>query len=502
MKGLFCFLSNCRKDPEDDQCAECHDVPDGASTAEEVDHLAGQNEGHHDGNDKLHADAVECLKARRRVAVRDFIQNQIGGILPADHQGHQHGAERHRDTFRPAVHEVEEAIQEGRHGLHTEKAGRAEVGAQTVGRDDNRFHQDQQGDDQNVALTGIGLALLEILVDPVGGDGLHQGDGGGNGRDQNEDIEDNAEQGAEGTHVGEHVLQRDEQQARAAQGDLTGSHALGQAVGDGRRDNGDTGHQRDERIGRDDDDGVLDKVLILAEVGAVGQDGAHGQRQGEEHLAAGGTENGDQVGRFIDEARADRIAGDKHELQAFRGIGEGQRTHDDDEQHHEQRRHTDFIELLNTAGDTALHDNHADDDEQDREDHAAKRGGQHRAEDLSAAHGNSAVSEAQLRHVQRDVLQAVAAEHGVEAHDQEGCDCGQPADPCELLADLLVGINRAELGLAADCKLGDHDNHTDKDREEQVHDQEGEAAALAHLVREAPDVSETDSGTNGSKQEA
>ena len=208
------------------------------------------------------------------------------------------------------------------------------------------------------------------------------------------------------------------------------------------------------------------------------------------------------VGCLINEACTDCIAGDKHELQAFRGIGEGQGTHYDDEQHHEQCRHTDFIELLNTAGDTALHDNHADDDEQDREDHAAERGGQHRAEDLSAAHGNSAVSEAQLRHVQCDVLQAVAAEHGIEAHDQERRDGGEPADPCELLSYLLVGVNRAELGLAADCKLGDHDNHTDKDREEQVHDQEGEAAALAHLVREAPDVAETNSGTNGSKQEA
>ena len=35
----------------------------------------------------------------------------------------------------------------------------------------------------------------------------------------------------------------------------------------------------DERIGEDDDAGVLDEVLFLAEVGAVGDHGAHGQRQ-------------------------------------------------------------------------------------------------------------------------------------------------------------------------------------------------------------------------------
>ena len=241
---------------------------------------------------------------------------------------------------------------------------------------------------------------------------------------------------------------------------------------------------------------------FFAQVGAVGQDRAHGQGQREEHLAAGRAENGNEVRTGLNKAAGNGIARNEHELQAFAGIGEGQGADDDDEQHHEQRRHTDLVELLNTAGDTALHDHHADDDEQDREDHAAERSGQHLAEHLAAGHRDSVIAEAQLRHVQRDILQAVAAEHGVEAHDEERGNGSKPADPAELFADLLVGINRAELGLTADRQLGDHDDHTDENSQQQVNNQEYKATALAHLVREAPDVAEADRGTDGSKQEA
>ena len=183
-------------------------------------------------------------------------------------------------------------------------------------------------------------------------------------------------------------------------------------------------------------------------------------------------------------------------------MGQGQGADDDDEQHHEQRRHTDLIELFNTAGNAALHDDHADDDEQNREDHAAERGGQHGAEDVTAGHVDGFITKAQLCHVQGNVLQAVAAENGVEGHDQVRCDGGKPADPAELLGYLLIGINRAELGFAADRQLGDHDDHTDENGQQQVNNQEYEAAAFTHLVREAPDVTETDGGTDGSKQEA
>ena len=213
------------------------------------------------------------------------------------------------------------------------------------------------------------------------------------------------------------------------------------------------------------------------------------------------TKDTDKARCGFNKAALYRVAGNEHELQAFNGMGERQGTEDDDEKHHKQSRHTDFVELLNTFRDTALHDDHADDDKQCGEDNASDRGGEHCAEDLAAAHCDCFVTEAELSHIQGNVLQAVAAENGVEAHDEErGYRC-KPADPCELLGNFFVSINRAELRLTADSQFGAHDDHAYKNCKQQIDDQEDKSAALTHLIREAPDIAETDRRTNCRKQE-
>ena len=68
-------------------------------------------------------------------------------------------------------------------------------------------------------------------------------------------------------------------------------------------------------------DGVFREVLILAEVGAVGDHGAHGKRQGEEHLAAGRCKNFHEAGRLVKEARLQSVAGDEHVLEAASAFG-------------------------------------------------------------------------------------------------------------------------------------------------------------------------------------
>ena len=264
------------------------------------------------------------------------------------------------------------------------------------------------------------------------------------------------------------------------------------------RDDRDAGEQRDERIGEDDDAGVLDEVLFLAEVGAVGDHGAHGQGQGEEHLAAGGAENGDKVRRAFNEAALDRIAGDEHELQALDGVGERQRPDDDDDEHHEQGRHADLVELLDAGVDAAGDDEEADHHEGKQDADGDRDAGDHVDEGRHA-----------LRHaaedtdqVDDDVVDAVAAQDRVEGHDQERREHREPAEPLELLRNSLVGGDRSLSGLAAESQLGAHDDQADEDRQEQIHQQEREAAGLAHLKGEAPDVAETDRGADSSKQEA
>ncbi len=79
-----------------------------------------------------------------------------------------------------------------------------------------------------------------------------------------------------------HVLHGDEQQGGAAQ--IAGgiqSEAAGQHA--------QAGHQSHQRVHDHDQQRVLLDVLLLIQIGAVGNHGRHAQGQGEEHLAAGGS---------------------------------------------------------------------------------------------------------------------------------------------------------------------------------------------------------------------
>jgi hypothetical protein len=69
-----------------------------------------------------------------------------------------------------------------------------------------------------------------------------------------------------------------------------------------------------------------------------------------------------------------------------------------------------------------------------------------------------------------------------------------PAQPTQVIlsCQLVIRADNALAGLTADSHLADHNAQADKHCQYQVHEKEREAAALAHLVREAPDVAQTD----------
>ena len=140
----------------------------------------------------------------------------------------------------------------------------------------------------------------------------------------------------------------------------------------------------------------------------------------------------------------------------FRPSGEGDAADDDDDQHHEQSGHTDGVEALNAVLNATLDDQQTDAQEQNGEHHAAKLVGQHGSKQLTAGFlGNT---ERQIAEVQGHVFQAVAAQNGVEAHDQEGRQDAQPAQEAELLGDGIVGTHDAGAGLTADGQLTHHDD--------------------------------------------
>ena len=375
----------------------------------------------------------------------------------------------------------------------------------------------------------------------MGHDDLQQGDGGGDGGKDHQQVEQDAEDGADGAHLVEHVLHGDKQQLGAAHG---ACGVQGEAAGH----HGQTGHQGDQGVAHHDDQGVLLHVLLLVQIGTVGDHDAHAQRQGEEHLTAGGGEDADEVGDLGDVldhghtgngadhgpvhqslgglivTGAGDIARLEHILQAVQGTAvdhllhgaavglqnghgevvaaQGAGPDDADHQQDEQGGHTHGTDLLNAVADAA-HDNDQGDEHKDQTiDHGLALVGQQAAEHLGAAQAAGAeagVEEAAQVH--GDILDAVAAQSAVERQDQEGCDDTQPAQPLEALGEDLIGADDAAAGLAAQGQLTHHDDEAAQRRQDQIDDQEREAAVGAHLVGEAPDVAKAHCRSHGSHQE-
>ena len=285
------------------------------------------------------------------------------------------------------------------------------------------------------------------------------------------------------------------------------------------------------------------------QVGTVGDHGAHAQRQGEEHLAAGGGKHAEEVGNLGDVldngdavdggdhgavhqslgrlivTGARHIAGLEHVFQAVQraalnGLHDGaavglQNGHfklvaaqgagadDADEQDDEQCGHTHGADLLDAAADAAHNDEHGQQNEDQTVDHGLKLVAHELAEHIGAAHaaGAEACAE-QVAHVQHDVLDAVAAQCAVEEQDQEGGQDAQPAQPLELFAQCFVSAHGAVAGLTTQSQLAHHDDKAAACCQQQINEQEGKSAAGAHFIGEAPDVTQADRRTNSGHQES
>ena len=428
-------------------------------------------------------------------AVVNFVGDGLGPQLPADHDAHDQRAGGHGQTLGQGVHEVQPAVVPGADADHLLERYPHAVAAQAVHGHQSGLNHDGHADPEH----GLGavalLALALRMVQQEGDDHLDQGDGGGNGRHQHEQVENHAEQGADGAHGLEHVLKGDEQQLGTAEG---GAGAVGRHGGG---DDGDARHDGHQGVRKNHHHRVLHDVLGFLHIGAVGDGDAHGQGQGEEHLPACGSQDGDEAGSLGNEARLHRVAGKEHEFQALRRAGQGDGADDDDHQHHKEGGHAHVVELLNAPGDAAPVDEVADNHEQKGEHDAAKGVGQHGAEQVRPGL-DLRPGEGQVAQVQGHVLDAVAAQNRVEAQNDEGGEHRQPAHPLEARGQCVVSADGALAGFPAHGQLGHHDAEAHEDGQQHIDDQECEAAGLSHFVGEAPDVAQAHGRTDGGHQEA
>ena len=377
-------------------------------------------------------------------------------------------------------------------------------GAQRVGGDQDNAQAHKEGSDERVLFPLVALAGFTGLVDEVGHDHLQQGDGGGDGGEHHQQVEQDTEEGTHSTHTVKNVLHGDEQQGRAAQ------RALGVQSETGGQ-HAQSGHERNQGVHADDQQTVLLDVLLTIQIGTIGDHGAHAQRQREEHLAAGGGKYLEQIGCGFDNTIGNGPAGNEHVLQAIHGALQRHGTDDADQQGHEQSGHTDGADLFDTAADAAKDDDHGQRHEDQTVDHAFSRipyqGIEHAGTGRGTLDrcGNCFRAEAcvkQVAHVQNHVLDAVAAQRAVEEQDEERGGDTQPAHPLKLLGYNPVGFHSALTGFTTHGQFTDHNDESAGNAQKNVDQQEREAAIGTHLIGEAPDVAQADRRANSSHQES
>ena len=187
---------------------------------------------------------------------------------------------------------------------------------------------------------------------------------------------------------------------------------------------------------------------------------------------------------------------------------------DADQQSHEQGRHTHGADLLDAAADAAENDKHSQHHEDQAIDNGLGGAGHESAEHRVAQRGAGRVRRRggdgtgakaraeQVAYIEHHILNAVAAQSAVEEQDEERGQDAHPAHPAELLAKGLICCHSALACLTTNGQLAHHDDESAANSQNEVNDEEREAAAGAHLIGEAPDVAQADRRADRGHQES
>lgn len=258
-----------------------------------------------------------------------------------------------------------------------------------------------------------------------------------------------------------------------------------------------TGQDGEDGVEQGHDDGVLLQALLLVQVGAEGDVDAHGHGQGEEDLPRRRLQHVKEAAGAGEEAHV-RL---EHELVALQRTGLHGYKNDDADEDDAQRRHDGLAELLDAPLHAAHDDGHGADQEEGKEEDHALAAVQQPAEEAAALPGEAVRTE-DLDQKAQAVAQDHAAQHRVEGQDEEGRNDRHPANEGILFAQGRIRAACAFAGLSAQSKLAQHPHDAHQGDQDEVEDEEGKAAGLAHFIGEGPEVAQANGRADGRHEEA
>ena len=414
--------------------------------------------------------AEHPLPAEGAAVQGDFLGDAVHAGDPGDQDAAGDGRDGHHDGVGQEIEKVQE--------LHPDDGNACQRAVAQAGQAPQGHHGNAHDDG------GLPAAPAQLVLE--GGDGaLRQGDGAGQGGEEHQQEEGDADDGTQAHGVND-LGNGDEHEGRAS---LQG---IGVPAGEG--EHGGNDHKaRHDGDGRVKDLHVPGGILngdLLFHIGAEGDEDAHGDGQGVEHLAHGGHHR--HPGEILQ-------VGHQEVFDPLQGAGAGHGVHADDQGQHHQNGHHEPGHPLDAVFNARKNNSQG----HGREDQETDLRGQ--------AVGDEGVKVTVLRHqvalsqqVFRQVLDDPPTDHGVVGHDQNGDDGVDPAAEAEAgpVAEGLVGPHRAFAGHAADGGLGHDHGIAEGHGQNNIDQQEDAAAVFGCQIGKAPDVPQADGRACGGQDKA
>lgn len=415
----------------------------------------GQDAG---GTDEADNEVPDIEQAGTQGApVGQFISDHRLGHYPPHENAGEEGAGNEKDIGSEKITEVEEALAE-----HREVDRATRQGAE---------HADDTGADR--LNDGAPLARdVQFLIKHSRAYLMH-GDGGGEGGQRQEGIEEDGDDISQGGREGllKHIGQGDE--------DERGATVRIDTHREGSRENHQTGQNSHEGVESGYLPGRLHQVSLPAEVAGISAETGRAQGEGEEGLAQGVEED---LLRQLAEVRM------KEEDDALAGIGQQTGGRHDDQQQHKERGHEQIAEPLYPLA-------HAPDDhevgEQDK-GNSPDDGQGHTGRELLEVAGHIGCIAMELAHNgSEEILQAPSRNDSVKAKDDGGGDHAHIANQRPpAAANDLVGLHGIGGAVTPHHKLGYHAGYAQQEHAHKIDADESGTTVLARHIGEAPDVAQ------------